>query len=172
VGGDWERKGGPILAAAFRQVLEVIPDAHLTIAGVRPGLGQRNCTELGNVRPQDLVHHFLRSSVFCLPTRLEPFGVAFLDAMSFRLPVIGTPIGAIPDFIDDGVNGRIVPTGDAPRLATALIELLLDPDTCRRYGERGYRLVQERYNWDAVGTRIRHEVGRVLKVPAESCFVE
>jgi glycosyltransferase involved in cell wall biosynthesis len=173
VGGDWERKGGPVLAEAFREVLKTIPDAHLTIAGASPGLGLRNCTELGVISPRDLAPYFSQSSVFCLPTRLEPFGVAFLDAMSFRLPIVGTPVGAIPELIQEGVNGVIVPTGNAPRLAAALTQLLLDPEMGRRFGEAGYRLVQQRYTWDAVGNRIRGEVARVLGFPGPApCFAE
>jgi glycosyltransferase involved in cell wall biosynthesis len=158
VGGDWERKGGLELAAAFARVLDSVPGAHLTIAGCKPGLGMSNCTELGPVRITELSRHFAESSVFCLPTRLEPFGISVLEAMLHRLPVVGSSEGALPDMIREGATGHIVPPGDAPRLAAALIELLQNPSRCRQFGAAGYRLAKERYTWPAVGKRLRTEI--------------
>jgi glycosyltransferase involved in cell wall biosynthesis len=158
VGGDWERKGGPVLAAAFEKVLRVFPDAHLTITGARPRLRLRNCTVLGNVPISELSPHYGRATIFCLPTRLEPFGVSVLEAMMHRLPVVATAIGAIPDMILDGISGHIVPPGNAEALAAALIGLLRDPRRCRRFGNAGYKFAKDRYTWPAVGARIRVEV--------------
>jgi glycosyltransferase involved in cell wall biosynthesis len=158
VGGDWERKGGPQLAQAFQEVLRVLPDAHLTIAGARPDLALPNCTVLGRVPLGELSKHFAQSSVFCLPTRLEPFGIAVLEAMLHHLPVVATAEGAIPDMVQDGVTGRLVPPGDVARLAKALIDLLQDPLRCRQFGEAGYQLAKQRYTWPAVGERMRAEI--------------
>ncbi len=163
VGGDWERKGGVELAAAFQEVLRELPLAHLVIAGCKPQLGLPNCSELGRVPLDELSAHFAQSSVFCLPSRLEPFGISVLEAMWHRLPVVASDEGALPDMIEDGVTGRIVPRGDAARLARALIELLRDPARCRSFGEAAYRRAQERYTWPAVGRRIRAEVTRCLR---------
>jgi glycosyltransferase involved in cell wall biosynthesis len=162
VGGDWERKGGPDLAEAFREVLRVLPRAHLTIAGARPQLALPNCTVLGNVPITELSALFAQSSIFCLPTRQEPFGIVVLEAMLHRLPVVATSEGALPDMVRDGVTGRIVPPGDAPQLAKALIGLLQDPLRCRQFGEAGYQLAKLRYTWPAVGARMRSEILSIL----------
>jgi glycosyltransferase involved in cell wall biosynthesis len=162
VGSDWERKGGPVLAAAFEKVLRVLPDAHLTIAGARPHLDLPNCTILGNVPIHKLSPHYARATVFCLPTRLEPFGISVLEAMMHRLPVVATAIGAIPDMVRDGISGHMVPPGDAEALAGALIGLLRDPRRCRRFGHAGYMFANDRYTWPAVGARIRAEVLRTV----------
>jgi glycosyltransferase involved in cell wall biosynthesis len=158
VGWDWERKGGPQLAQAFREVLRVVPQAHLTIAGSHPQLSLRNCTVLGHVPIGELGAHYARSSIFCLPTRLEPFGIAVLEAMLHRLPVVATNVGAMPDMILEGVTGRLVAPGEAPPLAEALIDLLQDPARCRQFGEAGYQLARTRYTWQAVGARMRPEI--------------
>jgi glycosyltransferase involved in cell wall biosynthesis len=158
VGREWERKGGPVLAAAFREVLRVIPDAHLCIVGARPPLDLPNCTVVGDVPLGELGAHFARASVFCLPTRLEPFGIAVLEAMLHRLPVVGTAVGAMPDMIQDGVTGLLVPPGEAEPLAAALVALLRDPARCRQFGEAGHRLLRERYTWEAVGARMRDSI--------------
>jgi glycosyltransferase involved in cell wall biosynthesis len=162
VGGDWERKGGPVLAEAFAEVLKSIPEAHLTIVGARPRLTLPNCTVVGNVSIGELSSYYSQASVFCLPTRLEPFGVAILEAMMHRLPVVGTRVGALPDMIRDGVTGRIVAPGNARQLAEALIDLLRDPLRCRQFGEAGYELAKTRYTWSAVGKRVRAEVLDVI----------
>jgi glycosyltransferase involved in cell wall biosynthesis len=162
VGRDWDRKGGPVLVEAFQEVLRVLPHAHLTIAGAKPQLTLPNCTILGSVPIAELSAHFARSSVFCLPTRLEPFGIAVVEAMLHRLPVVATSVGALTDMIRDGVTGRMVPPGDSRQLAAALIELLRDPPRCSQLGDAGYRLAKERYTWPTVGQRMRAEILRCL----------
>jgi len=162
VGGDWERKGGPDLAAAFREVLRVLPNAQLTIVGAQPALDLPNCRVLGPLPAAEVSAQFSQASVFCLPTRLEPFGIAVLEAMQHRLPVVATSEGALPEMVRDGVTGRIVRPGDVAQLAGALIELLLNPSRCRQFGEAGHNLAQQRYTWPAVGARLRAEIVRVV----------
>ena len=142
----------------------------LTIVGASPQLDMPNCTVLGNVLMTDLSKHFAESSVFCLPSRLEPFGIAVLEAMLHRLPVVATSEGALPDMVRDGVTGHVVPPGDAPQLAAALIELLQDPVRCRQFGEAGYQLAKFRYTWPAVGARMRAEIAPLIGIPGWSRF--
>lgn len=158
IGNDWVRKGGPVLATAFQNVLRMHPDAHLTIAGANPRLDLANCTVLGNVALDEVGPHFARSSIYCLPTRIEPFGISILDAMMHRLPVVASTVGAMPDMVQEGVTGHLVGPGDSQLLTERLNALLQDPERCRRYGEAGYSRAAERYTWPAVGTKIRAEV--------------
>jgi glycosyltransferase involved in cell wall biosynthesis len=158
VGGDWERKGGPELARAFEQVLRVYPDARLIVAGARPDLTLRNCTVLGHVTPEELTKLYAGASVFCVPTRLEPFGIVFIEAMMHRLPVIATRVGAVPEMVDDGVSGKLVQPGDAAALAAALTSLLGDAERCRSQGEAGYRRALATYTWERVGERLRARI--------------
>ena len=163
VGIDWERKGGPELVDAFRQVLTVHPDAQLTIVGCNPKVDVPNCQVIGRIPLSDVKKYYLRASIFCLPTKLEPFGIAFIEAFSHKLPIVATPIGAIPDFIISGKNGYLVEPGASVELATALIQLLDDPIKCRQFGEQGYKLVQENYTWDKVGVRLRQTIMATLR---------
>ncbi len=165
VGVDWERKGGPQLLAAFERVRRVYPDAGLTIVGCAPGIDVPNCRVVGRVPLGEVSRYYREASVFCLPTRLEPFGIAFLEASAHALPVVGTRIGAIPDFIEDGRSGYLVADGDVDGLAARLVELLGDPDKCRAFGEYGRRSVRERYTWEATGKRIRQAIARTLGLP-------
>lgn len=162
VGLDWKRKGGPVLIEAFKRVLKVIPDATLTIVGSSPALDLPGCSVIGNIPVTDVLNYYNKASVFCMPTIIEPFGIVFIEAMSMKLPVIGTNIGAIPDFIANGVNGYMVEPGDPQSLADRLIELLVDPEKCRRFGEAGYSLFLERYTWEKTGLKISNSIRQFL----------
>jgi glycosyltransferase involved in cell wall biosynthesis len=163
VGIDWKRKGGPELVDAFQMVLAKHPDASLTIVGANPKVEVPNCTVLGRIPPEEVAQYYEKATVFCLPTHLEPFGIAFLEAMHARLPVIGTRIGAIPDFVHDGWNGILIEPGDEQGLAEALIKLLDSPDQCRKFGERGFALAKEQYSWEAVGRRLHQHISDKLQ---------
>lgn len=162
VGFDWIRKGGPDLVEAFRLVLEKCPNARLTIVGAKPNLSIPNCEVMGARRSEELDIYYQNASVFCLPTHLEPFGIAFLEAMKARLPIVATRVGAIPDFVEEGENGWLVEPGDITGLADALLHLLMNPGTARRFGQRSYEIIEERYSWEAVGERFRKHISEAL----------
>lgn len=162
VGIDWKRKGGPELIEAFKLVLIKRPNATLTIAGANPNLQVDNCKILGKISPSELNSHYEAATLFCLPTRVEPFGIAFLEAMQARLPIIGTNVGAIPDFLQDGWNGILVEPGDIKGIANGMIRLLDDPDLCRLYGERNLNLIKERYSWQPVCQKFQAHITEYL----------
>jgi glycosyltransferase involved in cell wall biosynthesis len=158
VGIDWKRKGGPDLVEAFRLILEKHPDAHLTIVGAKPELQIPNCTVAGPLPADQLDQYYQTASIFCLPTYQEPFGIVFIEAMTARLPIVATRVGAIPEIVQDGLNGWLVEPGDIQGLAQALGQLLDDPEKARLFGERSFQLTRERYSWLAVGRRFRQNI--------------
>jgi glycosyltransferase involved in cell wall biosynthesis len=162
VGIDWARKGGPELVEAFKEVSRQYPKAHLTIAGPDVEVDVPNCTVLGKVSAKELAHHYAQSSIFCLPTRHEPFGIAFVEAMAHRLPVVGTRIAAIPDMVEDGFNGYLVAPNSPREIAQSLSRLLADPHHARAMGQRGYERGLDRYTWPRTGQRIRERITRIL----------
>jgi glycosyltransferase involved in cell wall biosynthesis len=162
VGVDWERKGGPELEQAFRQVLQVYPDAQLTIIGCSPRLNVPNCTVLGRRPPEETIHHYKQSSIFCMPTRLEPFGKVYIEASAYGLPVVATTIGAVPEIIQHEKTGFLVEPYDSQQLATYLITLLGNPELCAMMGARGRAWVQEQFTWERTGAAIRDHIHRSL----------
>ncbi len=158
VGVAWERKGGPQLVEAFKKVIKVQPNATLTIVGCSPKLNIKNCTVIGRVPLSATSHYYESASIFCLPTRLEPFGIVFIEALTNKLPVVASNIGAIPDFIEEGVNGYTVDPDDIQSLADALINLLKSPSKCKRFGEAGRQLIKSRYSWKMAGKRIKETI--------------
>lgn len=165
VGVRWARKGGPDLLEAFKLVLQKHPDAQLTIVGCSPAIDplvHPNCRVLGKVDRSEVAKLYAQASIFCLPTKLEPFGFVFIEAMMHKLPVVATNIGAIPDFVSDEVSGHLVAPGDVKSLAESLIELLDSPSRCLQFGEAAYRSVIHRYTWDAAVTTIKEKIVAVL----------
>ncbi|MBK8161627.1 MAG: glycosyltransferase family 4 protein [Gammaproteobacteria bacterium] len=158
VGLEWERKGGPLLVKAFEQVVKVEPDATLTIVGCSPDIVLPNVEIVGPVKSEKLCEYYEKSAVFCLPTRREPFGIVFLEAMSYSLPVLGTNIGALPEFIIDGDNGYLVGIDDVNGLARLLIGLISDPAKCERMGRRGYDIYREKFTLEAVSSSLKRYI--------------
>jgi glycosyltransferase involved in cell wall biosynthesis len=81
-------------------------------------------------------------------SRNEGTPVSLIEACAAGRAVIGTRVGGIPDIIASGVNGLLVPSGDAPALAAAIVELVDDPDRRRLMGLAGQGTVRERYSAD------------------------
>ena len=84
-------------------------------------------------------------TLFCLSSHMEGLGTSLLDAMAFGLPVVATNAGGIPEAVEDGVTGRIVPPRDPSRLAEALLDLLGDPDRRSAMGRAGRASFEQRF---------------------------
>jgi glycosyltransferase involved in cell wall biosynthesis len=176
VGRDFERKGGPLLLQAFESLRMKLPEARLVVAGPRahPAPGMTGLDHLGFLDPDDaegkalLQAAYQRAAVFCLPTRFEPLGIAYLEAMSFGLPCVGPRAWAVPEMVVHGETGLLVDDDDPRSWAGALLELLTDRDWARRLGERGRQEVAEYYKWDRVASTMSEVIEAELNVPTGS----
>ncbi len=82
----------------------------------------------GYVPPERVRAHYDASSIVLVPSRWpEPFGMIGIEAMRRARPVVGAAHGGIPEWLEDGVGGRLVPPGDPAAFARAVSELLIDP---------------------------------------------
>jgi phosphatidylinositol alpha-1,6-mannosyltransferase len=150
--GRWDPaeryKGADTLIAALPRVLKAVPDASLVLVGDgddRPRL-EHLARDLGvwehahflyGLTPDQLFAFYSNCDVFALPSRGEGFGLVFLEAMACGKPVIGGAHGGIPDIVEDGVTGLLVPHGDVERLAEALESLVKNPSRAKEMGARG-----------------------------------
>ncbi len=154
VGRLEKMKGIDTLLAAMEQITH---DAHLKIVGagsLRSALEKKakalgvssKVTFVGFKRVPDVYEDFAEASIFCGLSRSEAFGNVFVEAQAAGCAVIGTRIGGIPDIIDDGATGLLVPVDD-PMAAAKAIDLLLADDSFRqRLAEAGRRNAQQ-YDW-------------------------
>ena len=162
VGSDWRRKGGDVLIDAFRRVRSGHPEARLQIVGTEEPAAEDGVEVLGFLRDRDRVADtYARASVFCLPSRFEPYGLAPIEAMAHELPCVVTP-GALAEVVLDGETGIVVPPEDPVALAGALSRLLDDPGYARRLGTNGRARVEEHLTWDAVAERMTPGLERVV----------
>lgn len=150
VGENYFAKGGEVLLEAFKIVKKDFPEAGLTIAGCNPKIFESGVTVENWLRKEDLARKYQSASIFVLPTFRESFGIAFLEAMAYKLPCIGTDIEAIPEIIDNGNTGFIIPKGDHNALALKINQLFKNSELMRSMGANGQKKVLERFNWDRV----------------------
>jgi glycosyltransferase involved in cell wall biosynthesis len=161
VGSAFARKGGPEAVEAFRPVRARHPDAELWMAGgEQPLRAPPGVRLLGPRSGEELAPLFARACAFVLPTLREPFGLAFLEAMSFGLPCIGTTVEAVPEIVADGETGLLVPPRDTAALARAMVRLLDDPAAGRAMGEAGRARVAARFSWERAVGRMVEVMGR------------
>jgi glycosyltransferase involved in cell wall biosynthesis len=130
-----------------RQVHEHRLEKHVLLPGFRTDV-------LGCIKGFDL---FAMSSV------TEGLGTSLLDAMACARPIVATRAGGIPEIVDDGVTGRLVPPRDAHALARAIVELLRDEAARGRMGAAGYERVRERFTVDRMVAETAAVYARVAR---------
>jgi len=149
-------KGQYELIGAVSQLRETFPNLHVMILGAnvpefrakfeiqarKGGIGDR--VHFGGF--QSDVRPFLREfDLFVHPSYEEPFGLAIVEAMAMRKPVVACGTGGVPEIITHGVDGWLVEEGSVAAVATAIATLLNDRDLCRRLGTRGRETVRSRF---------------------------
>jgi glycosyltransferase involved in cell wall biosynthesis len=116
----------------------------------------RLLTEQLNINPyvlflgkRDDINKILKiSDIFALSSLAEPFGLVNIEAMTARKPVVATNVGGIPEIVEDGENGFLVPPADEHKLSEKIISLLKDERLCRLMGEKGRKTVETKFSLD------------------------
>jgi len=97
------------------------------------------------------IAEILRSlDIFCMSSLAEGTPGSALEAMATSLPVVGTRVGGLPEVIDEGITGMLVPPADAPAMAAALARYVEAPDLARQHGAAGRERILNRYNMPAM----------------------
>jgi glycosyltransferase involved in cell wall biosynthesis len=95
------------------------------------------------------------AGVVAMPSRSDSFGIVFLEAWLYSVPVVGAAAGGIPEVISDGQDGYVVPFGDVDTLSQRLARLLAEPALARRMGEVGRCKTLAQHTWDHVYARVK-----------------
>jgi glycosyltransferase involved in cell wall biosynthesis len=161
VGPDSPHKGRPVLIDAFRRLPRGY--AHLALAGSGTAVDLEGVSTLGFMGQDLLRAQYQQASVVVVPSVWpEPCPTVILEAMTHGLPVIGTRIGGIPDLVDDGATGLLVPPNDPVALADALRRLLDDRDLRHRLSAASQARVRQ-FSTEAVVPWIEDVYGSALK---------
>jgi glycosyltransferase involved in cell wall biosynthesis len=164
VGRRWREKGGPLLMKAFADVRRRIPEATLTIVGCSPRVAAPNVVIAGLLPASQLPAIYRRATIFCVPTRAEPMGCAFLEAMAFRVAAVGPRLGAIEYFLQERSTGLTFEPGNVEQLTACLLALAQDPALCKTVGDGAHDLVQRDYNWPRVAADVARGIRQRVAV--------
>jgi len=166
-----EKKGLPVTLRAFSTLLKQLPNSTLTIAGEGPLLAelQNLARELkiaervsftGFVSQKQLREIYYRSQIFVHPSQTgrdgnqEGVPNSMLEAMATGLPVFATEHGGIPEAIESGVSGVLVPERDDEALVRALLNATQDPSFLSRIGHAGASAVRENFDLSVQAQRL------------------
>lgn len=166
-------KNQALVLRAFPEVLKNVPQAYLTIIG--SGRLEQYLKDSANALD---INHRVRflgqrkdvgaclemADAFVFPTLTEGHPMALVEAMFKRLPCVASDLDVIKEVVVDGQNGLLFETGNAGRLAAAMIKLFGDPNLRRTISERGFRDVEKRFHirsiareWENLYTRLIDE---------------
>jgi glycosyltransferase involved in cell wall biosynthesis len=147
-------KGHPTLLEAWRSVVAAVPDATLLVVGEgsRREVLEALAVELGIAdrvvftgRRDDVPAVTAALDVAVLPSYREALGLSVLEAMALSRPVVASEVGGIPEMIEDGITGLLVPPHDPAALAAAIVRLLRDHPLADTLGRAGHDLVHDRF---------------------------
>jgi len=167
-------KGISVLIEAMEEVLKST-DAHFVFVGggspapyieriERRGIPQSSYTFLGYLKTrEDMVAAYNMADVYVAPTLYENLPIRILEAMACERAVVASDVCAIPELIQSGVNGILVPPRDPHALAHGIAGLLEDGSLRRELGRRARQTVLDGFTWDTIAMRTAAVYERVLE---------
>jgi len=167
-------KGISVLIEAMENVLKST-DAHFVFVGggspspyiqrmQRRGMPPSSYTFLGYLRSrEEMVAAYNMADVYVAPTLYENLPIRILEAMACERAVVASNVCAIPEAIEHGVNGLLVPPRNSDALAHALVSLLEDEPLRKKMGRRARQTVVERFSWHSIAMRTAALYEQVLE---------
>ncbi|MEK7639574.1 MAG: glycosyltransferase family 4 protein [Patescibacteria group bacterium] len=151
------------LLISLRTVLKEEPATTLTIVGEGPlrveleamtkQLGLEKIVNfVGAQSRRRIPGWFRQADIFVLPSRVEGFPIVILEAMAAGRAIVATATEGVPEIIQDGQNGRLVPTDDPAALADAILSLLRYPHERQRFAVAARSTISKRYRWSTIAS--------------------
>jgi len=173
VGVDWLRKGCDTVVAAVRELIAGGVDVSLTICGCTPppGVALPGCVtvvpRLNKTRPAEyarLVDLHRTANLFIFPSQAECLGISVVEAMTFGTPVLTSRVGGLPEVVQHGVNGFVLPPDASGRDYARLIQrVIADEELYRTLSVNARKTYEGAFNWDAWIRRIEIVLRRILR---------
>ena len=113
----------------------------------------------------DVIQLLTHALVFACPSVYEPLGIVNLEAMACATAVVASRVGGIPEVVDDGVTGLLVPPEDPAALADAMNQLLRDPGRADAMGRAGRERAVAEFSWDAVAAQTAELYAELAAAP-------
>lgn len=176
VGRLYHRKGIDTLLRSVPPVLKEFSNVKFVISGT--GFKQKeeslrnlakeldiedHVTFLGYVPDDKLPLLYSASDIFVLPAIYENFPFAILEAQATGLPVISTKVGGIPEILVDNENGFVIEPRDPTQLTQKVLTLLQDPKLAKEMGDRGRKLIEEKFDWRLITAQVIDLYHKVLE---------
>lgn len=163
IGNNTRRKGFDLLP----KIMNLLPDEYVLFynGGFQKTDEQTPHPRMVNIGSPDragLVAAYQSCDMMLFPSRLEGFGMAPAEALACGRPVVTTDIAALPEVVDDGVNGFLVAKNDVQGYAERVRALGEDESLRRRFGEHGREKIVNTYGYDQLGNGMAAVYRRVL----------
>jgi len=174
-----KRKSPGLLVSSFAKVLKVVPDAKLVIAG--SGREEDNLSRqveslniknsvfmVGGLAKEKVAQLMAAADVFVLPSKVESFGLALLEASAAGVPILCSNAGGAPEVFQDDFNALLYPPGDDNAMAKAIIRLIQDKELAKKISANAVETAG-RFTWEMATERTVRVYEEVLKENASSC---
>jgi starch synthase len=107
----------------------------------------------GMLEKAEVIQILSHATVFVCPSEYEPLGIVNLEAMACGCAVVASAVGGIPEVVEDGVTGLLVPPGDEAALAKAVNALIRDPARTAAFGESGRERAVAQFSWHSIAAQ-------------------
>lgn len=174
-----KRKNPDLLLSAFVKVLQVIPDAKLVIAGsgreednLLRQIRNLNITNsvfmVGKLPKEKVAQLMAAADVFVLPSKMESFGLALLEASATGVPVVCSNAGGVSEIFRDGFDALLYPPGDKDAMARAIIRLIQDKELAKIISAHAVETAK-RFSWEMTARRTLQVYEEVLQGNGSGC---
>lgn len=164
---------------AFARVQRDVPSASLIVAGygseralledLATGLQLRNVRFTGRVPPGEMAQLLNEADILLNSPDIDNMPLSLIEAQAAGIPVVSTSTGGIPDIVEDGRTGLLVPPGDDEAMARSAMRLLQEPGLAQRLTRAGRAACLERFTWSAVQeawVQLYHEMAASRRRPS------
>jgi glycosyltransferase involved in cell wall biosynthesis len=168
-----KRKSPGLLVSAFARVLKVVPNANLVIAGsgreednLSRQVESLNITNsvfmMGGLAKEKVAQLMAAADVFVLPSKMESFGLALLEASAAGVPIVCSNAGGAPEVFQDDFNAVLYPPGDDESMGKAIVRLIQDRELAKKIGANAVETAK-RFTWEMAAERTLRVYEKVLQ---------